>query len=70
MVRCELYKRLTRVEREAQYDALVEAGYQCWMYAGGERVLGQRLDRKHLEREPHFDIIALPNRLCHLAAAA
>ena len=70
VVRCEVYKRLTRIEREAQYDALVEAGYQCFMYVGGERVMGQRLDRKNLEREPHFDIIALPPRLCRTAAAA
>jgi hypothetical protein len=57
---CEVYRRLTKAEREAQFDVLASAGYECYRQAEGADLVGELIKRDELIGQQHFDLIALP----------
>jgi FkbM family methyltransferase len=62
VVVCEVYRRLNKAEREALFDVLDRAGYQCHRQATGGDLVGSTVKRGELMNERHFDMIALPRR--------
>jgi FkbM family methyltransferase len=62
VVVCEVYRRLNKAEREAQFDVLASAGYECFRQASGADLVGELVNRDELTSERHFDLIALPRR--------
>jgi len=62
VVVCEVYRRLNNTEREALFDVLDRAGYQCHRQATGRDLVGPTVKRDELMNERHFDMIALPCR--------
>ena len=65
---CEVYRRLTQSEREALFDLISQAGYECYQYAGAVTFVGDHVTRDDLMKSPHFDMVALPRRLRQAAA--
>jgi FkbM family methyltransferase len=59
---CEVYRRLNMEEREALFDVLAEAGYECFHQSSGNDLVGNRVERAALLDAGHFDIIALPRQ--------
>jgi hypothetical protein len=60
VVVCEVYRRLNVEEREALFDVLDHAGYDCFHQATGSKLVGNPVERASLLDAGHFDIIALP----------
>ncbi len=69
VIACEVYKRLTRNEREAMYDVLAQAGYCCFKLGEGSDLQGEAVERDGMENWEHFDILALPREKVQRAAA-
>ena len=59
---CEVYRRLNTAEREALFDVLDEAGYECFHQANDGRLVGAAVKREALSDTRHFDMVALPRR--------
>ncbi len=57
---CEVYRRLNVEEREALFDVLDQADYDCFHQASGSKLVGNPVERASLLDAGHFDIIALP----------
>jgi FkbM family methyltransferase len=57
---CEVYRRLNQGEREALFDVLDQAGYDCFHQASDGNLVGNPVERASLLDAGHFDIIALP----------
>lgn len=68
-IACEVYKRLTRVEREALYAVLEQAGYQCFKLGEGANIQGEAIPRDGMEKWEHFDMLALPRKQANCSAA-
>jgi FkbM family methyltransferase len=65
---CEVYKRLDETERNALFDVLHEAGYECFKL-GAEQLRGEPVLRTDMNRWKHFDILALPKQAAQRLAA-
>ncbi len=61
VVRTEVYKKLSEVERHGLYDLLADAGYELFCYADGANPLGHSLTRRSMTLTRHFDVIAVPS---------
>jgi FkbM family methyltransferase len=60
MVRCEVFRGLSRGERFALFDLLKDCGYGLHRYESGAEPRGRLLSRDDMSRERHFDVLALP----------
>ena len=59
---CEVYRRLNQAEREALFDVLDQAGYECFHQASGDDLVGAPVKREALLDAGHFDMISLPRK--------
>jgi FkbM family methyltransferase len=60
VIRVEVLLHLTDAEREALFDVLTDAGYECYRYLDGPDPIGERVSRADMVRWKHFDIVAMP----------
>jgi FkbM family methyltransferase len=61
VVRTEVFKKLSKIDRHGLYDLLVDAGYELFCYAGSTAPLGHSLTRRSMTLTRHFDVIAVPS---------
>ena len=58
----EVYKMLVKDERQALFDVLEKAGYECFKYVSGYNPRGEQVYRQDLMKWKHFDILAIPKK--------
>jgi FkbM family methyltransferase len=62
VIRTEVFRKLRAANRYELHDFLVEAGYEVFRYAGGDRPQGEPVARQGMTAHKHFDVLALPRR--------
>lgn len=60
VIRTEVYRKLMNSERRALFDLLSNNGYEAYRFEGGALPQGERLTRKTMTSQKHFDLLALP----------
>jgi hypothetical protein len=60
VIRTEVFRKLLASERYALFDLLVSAGYRVHRYRDTADPQGDRLERRDMTSEKHFDVLAVP----------
>lgn len=69
VIACEVYSKLTGEEREALFDTLHNASYDCFLLSSdGPSLQGTALTRENMSDRKHFDMLAIPRRQARQAA--
>jgi FkbM family methyltransferase len=61
VIRTEIYRKLLARERHELFDLLADAGYRVHRYCDEMSPLGEILQRGDMNREKHFDVLAIPS---------
>jgi FkbM family methyltransferase len=69
VIRAEVFRGLSAVERFALHQFFTDLGYRVHRYAEGAGPPGPRLEHGDMTRAKHFDILAMPRELALPAAA-
>jgi FkbM family methyltransferase len=69
VIRAEVFRKLIASERYALYDLLADLDCDIFHYQPGDKPLGKHLSRQDINREKHFDIVAVPTERAAKIAA-